>query len=76
MLATKRAMMISRNLNLLKIHRLGIECQQLIGQQLTHARQKFQRLSRLDCPQHACDRTQDTRLRTGRHLTWRRRCPI
>lgn len=51
MLATKRAMMISRNLNLLKIHRLGIECQQLIGQQLTHARQKFQRLSRLDCPQ-------------------------
>ena len=41
MLATKRAMMISRNLNLLKIHRLGIECQQLIGQQLTHARQNF-----------------------------------
>ena len=56
MLATKRAMMISRNLNLLKIHCLSIERQQLIGKQLTHTRKIFLGLGRLDSPQHTSNR--------------------
>ena len=56
MLATEGAMMIMWNLDLLKIHRLSIERQQLIGQQLTHTRQIFQGLGRLDSPQHTSNR--------------------
>ena len=55
-----------------EVHRLGIEGEQSVGQELAHAEEVFQRLGSLDSAQHTCDGSQYACLATGRYGScWR-----
>ena len=64
------AVMVRTGADLAEIHRLGIECEELIGEKLAYSCDVFQGLGCLNGAEHSSDGSKYSGLRTGRHEIW------